>query len=47
MNAVVASMIGLGAHDMSGWDWVLVTLMMLVWTGFAIAAVYIAIRVTR
>ena len=47
MNVLVASMIGLGPHDMSGWDWALATLMMLGWAVLAVAAVYVAIRVTR
>jgi len=47
MNSLVASMIGLGTHEMGGWDWALATLMMLVWAVLAIAAVYTAIRVTR
>lgn len=47
MNALVASMIGLGPHEMSGWDWVVVTTMTLIWAALAPAAVYVAIRVTR
>jgi hypothetical protein len=47
MNVLVASMIGLGPHEMSGWDWLLVTLMMFGWAVLAIAGLYIVIRVTR
>ena len=46
MNALVASMIGLGPHEMSGWDWVLATAIMLVSAVLAIAAVYFANKVT-
>ncbi|HEU5065565.1 MAG TPA: hypothetical protein VFT86_06715 [Gaiellaceae bacterium] len=37
MNALVASMIGLGPHEMSGWDWILATTMTLAWAVLAIA----------
>lgn len=46
MNAVVTSMIGLGPHDMSGWDWVVAATIMLAWAVLALAAVYVAIRRT-
>lgn len=47
MNALFASMIGLGSHDMTGWAWVLMVLMTVFWGVGAVAAVYIAIRLTR
>lgn len=47
MNGLVASMIGLGPHDMGGGGWALAAGMMLVWAVLAIAAVYIAVRATR
>ena len=47
MNALVASMIGLGPHDMTGWAWVYMTLITVFWAVGAVAAVYIAVRLTR
>lgn len=47
MNALVASMIGLGPHEMSGWDWILATTMTLAWAVLATAAVSSAIRMPR
>jgi hypothetical protein len=40
-------MIGLGSCDMSGWAWVLMTLWTVFWAIGAVAAVYIAVRLTR
>ena len=47
MSATVASMIGLGPHDMSGGDWALAAGMMVAWAVLAVVAVFIAVRVTR
>ena len=40
-------MIGIGPHDMSGWAWFLMTVMTVFWIVMAVAAVYIAVRITR
>lgn len=44
---MLASMIGVGPHDMSGWAWFLMALMTVFWLIVAVAAVYIAVAVTR
>lgn len=44
---MIASMIGLGPHDMGGWAWVLMTLMTVFWLVVAVAAVFIAVAATR
>jgi hypothetical protein len=44
---VIASMIGVGPHDMSGWAWFLMALITLMWLVAAVAAVVIAVAVTR
>lgn len=44
---MTASMLGDVAHDMSGWGWLLMSLMTLFWLVVAAAAVYIAVALTR
>lgn len=44
---MIASMIGLGPHDMGGWAWFLMTLMTVFWLVVAVAAVFIAVAATR
>lgn len=44
---MIASMVGLGSHDMSGWAWFLMAAITVSWLVVAIAAVVIAVAATR
>jgi hypothetical protein len=44
---MIASMIGLGPHDMGGWAWLLMALMTVFWLVVAVAAVLIAVAAAR